>query len=90
MSWLLALQVHYMWQTDGSSLGDHTVTYNEAELWGYLQRHMRVWEGLVAPVKVAGDELWKCHRCLFNTHCYDPRNAAKPGCKRDGQLPSAD
>lgn len=78
----LLVQVHYIWQADRSPLGKQTVAYNEQELWAHLQRHLLVWEGLLPPMKVTGDDLWKCHRCLFNEHCYDPKNQAKVSCQQ--------
>ena len=65
-----------MWQQDGSHLGKELVKYDEEALLGRIHPHLTFWEGRTAPKKVPDTELWKCHRCLYNSHCYDPANRA--------------
>lgn len=70
-------EVRYQWQQDGTELGRELVVYESDILLQHVLSHIRFWKGHIAPSKVRDTDLWKCHRCLFNTHCYDPANRAE-------------
>ncbi|KAK9834388.1 hypothetical protein WJX74_000477 [Apatococcus lobatus] len=65
----LTHHVRYLWQGDGSELGQEHVKLDGFAVQQALRRHLLFWGGDKAPEVVPTTEDWKCRHCLFAAKC---------------------
>ncbi|KAK9867127.1 hypothetical protein WJX84_003384 [Apatococcus fuscideae] len=61
--------VRYLWQGDGSELGQEHVHLDGFAVQQALRRHLLFWSGNKPPEMVPITEDWKCRQCLFAAKC---------------------